>query len=404
MSLPEQEKQVSSLHTHTRGRIWTLPFIMTTMVSFLVSNVNQMTIPILPVYITHLGGTPSELGLVLGVFPLAAMVARPFAGMLTDRYGRRLVMLGGAFLFLLGLLPMGFVANTTMMILCRIVQGLGFSGLSTATGTLAADLLPRERLGEGIGYFGLSMTLGMAIGPIVGQALVEGFGYPVLFLAASALMLLSLPLSALIRQRETVRRDRKTNFPSDFIEPAAFPSAIVMLFLAIPLAGIFSFIPAHALERGIPNSGLFYTIYALSILAIRVFAGKLPDKIGSNKTMLVSIGPIIVGLILIGTAANLPVLLFAALIYGAAYGLVFPMLNAEALGSTSTERRGSASATFSLSLDIGIAVGSFFWSGVIGWFSHSAIFFGSIFFVSVAVIVHTVLNKTARKPRSSLAG
>ncbi len=151
------------------------------------------------VYIDRLGGSATLAGIGAAVFSAAAIVGRIVSGPLADMRGRLLVMAGGAVVLLVGVLGAALSASLDTAMLWRMLQGLGFSAVTTASATAAADVLPVERLGEGIGYYGLGQAFAMSVGPAIAIALVSSNPPENLFWGLAVAAGLSLVLCAFCR-------------------------------------------------------------------------------------------------------------------------------------------------------------------------------------------------------------
>ena len=165
----------------SRVRLWTREFFELCVADGSQSTVVQMLISAFPLYLMGKGFSASEVGIVVGVYTFCCLIMRALSGGLIDSCGRRIIGLIGAIVFTAPLLGFVLVPYLAILILCRAVQGFGASAMSLCTGTMAADVLPKERFAEGIGYFGLFKTLATAIGPALGIALMQDGSSSLLF-------------------------------------------------------------------------------------------------------------------------------------------------------------------------------------------------------------------------------
>ena len=154
------------------GKIWTRDFIMICLANMCIFMGFQMTMPTLPLFVEQLGGDDRLVGAVLGIFTFSALLVRPIAGRLLETKGRRMVFLAGLAIFALSVGSFGFMGSIGLLFMMRIVQGVGWGFSSTASGTIASDIIPAKRRGEGMGYYGLSGNLALAFGPSLGLFLV----------------------------------------------------------------------------------------------------------------------------------------------------------------------------------------------------------------------------------------
>src|SRR5690625_646948 len=154
----------------------------------------------------------------------------------------------------------------------RVVQGIGFGFSTTATGTIATDIIPPKRLGEGMGYFGLSGNLALAIGPVLGLSLVGVITFPTLFLLCGLLGLIALILSSRIRYKEVEASPHKSlTIKFDIFEKSAIQPALLLFFITFTFGGIASFLPLYATEKGIAGMELYFLVYAIFLMISRTF-------------------------------------------------------------------------------------------------------------------------------------
>lgn len=191
-----------STNSLQKERIWTKDFTLICFANFFVFLGFQMTLPTLPLFVEELGGNDQLIGLVIGIFTFSSLIMRPFAGHALESKGRRFVFLIGLAVFVLSVGVIGFITSIAFLLILRLVQGLGWGFSTTASGTIATDLIPQKRRGEGMGYFGLSGNLALAFGPTLGLALIGNISFTSLFLICSLLGLAAFILSSFIKYKQ----------------------------------------------------------------------------------------------------------------------------------------------------------------------------------------------------------
>ena len=222
----------------------------------------QMLLPTLPVLAKHLGGSDSAAGLVVGLFAISALLARPISGHAVDRFGRKVMLLGGLILFTASVFAYHWAVTLGMLFLTRFVHGLGWGISSTASSTTATDVIPKSRMGEGMGYFSLAGTVSMALAPAAGLWVMSQYGFNALFNTAAALVLAAVIMAVFLRYPQVPLSGKKQG--ALFEKPALAP-AIVIFFLTMSYGAIVSFIALYAKELGIDNIGPFFTVYAVAL-------------------------------------------------------------------------------------------------------------------------------------------
>ncbi|MFV9511776.1 MFS transporter [Tepidibacillus sp. LV47] len=380
----KSEKQIN------KDRLWTKDFILLSLSNLLLFFGFQMLLPTLPAYVSQKGGGNLAVGMVISLFTISAVLIRPFSGAALDLIGRKKVLMVG---FIISLFAIGsyYIAITVLLVLfLRIVHGLGWGISSTTNGTVASDLIPAARRGEGMGYFGLSSTLAMAIGPMIGVMIIRSSGFGVLFFTSFVSTFLAFLLTFFIKIPETNRNMSKnvhTSFTSRLIEKRAlFPSLLVLLF-SITYGGIVSFITLFGKEAGIENVGWFFTMNALFVFITRPISGRLFDKKGHFFVLFPSAFFTIIGLILLSYASSNLTLILAAVFYGIGFGSIQPSLQAWTINRVSADRRGAANATFFSAFDLGIAGGAMVLGTIAEMTNYEHMYrYSSIFIVIYLVI------------------
>jgi MFS family permease len=170
-------------------------FILTSLSTFTLFSSFYFLLITLPIYIQKIGGTESEIGLIIGVFTISAVVLRPFIGQEVDRRGRKIILISGLLVFLVSMLLYIYTNSVTSLLLLRIFHGIGWGAATTAATTLIADIAPPSRRGEAMGIFGISSNVAMAIGPVLSIILLQAYDFPIIFAIGAGIALVSLLLA-----------------------------------------------------------------------------------------------------------------------------------------------------------------------------------------------------------------
>jgi MFS family permease len=291
---------------------------------------------------------------VIGIFALTAIVSRPFAGRLTDSRGRRWVVVVGSVVCALA----GFVylipAGLPGLLLARLLTGAGEALVFTAGATWALDLAPAHRRGQAIGLFGLALWSGLAIGPILGEALRSGVGYPAVWVLAGA----SPVVAALVAGRLTDSHEPGAPAAGRRLLPpgTARPGAALAL-ANVGYATMAGFVVLHLSHRGIGHGATVFTAFAASVVATRLLAGRLPDRIGAIPAALAAFAAESCGLVLIALAGSLPVALAGSVVMGAGFSCLFPALALLVVGGSDESERGATMGAFTAFFDAGVGLG-----------------------------------------------
>ncbi|EGG32712.1 MFS transporter [Paenibacillus sp. HGF5] len=335
-------------------RLWTKPFIQMTVGMLFLFTGFYLLLPTLPLYIKHLGGSETQVGLAAGAFTLTAVVFRPMVGGLVDRYGRRAFYVWGLIFFVLSMYLYDWVGSILLLLALRILHGASWAFSTTSIGTVITDLIPISRRGEGMGWYGMAMTVAMAIGPMLGTYIVSGYSFRTLFLVATGLSLIAFILAYMTRAPYQAK-------PSagriQLVEKSVLPVTAAIFFLAVAYGGITTFLPLFA-ESIRVNPGTFFLVYAVALTLIRPFAGKLSDRFGEAAVIIPSLVVTAGALIVLSQSSGLPGLITAAILYGIGFGSAQPALQAATLRIAPENRRGAANASFMTAFDLGIGLGA----------------------------------------------
>ena len=175
-------------------RLWTKNYIMLTITALLLFSGFYLLMPTLPMFVKQLGGSESQVGFIIGVFTISAVIIRPIVGGLMDRYGRRVFIISGLLFFAITMYFYDWVTGVIFLVVLRVLHGISWAIATTSIGTAVTDVIPQSRRGEGMGWYGLAMTLGMALGPILGLWVAKSFSFHYLFLLCTALALIAFIL------------------------------------------------------------------------------------------------------------------------------------------------------------------------------------------------------------------
>ena len=397
-----------------RDRLWSTTFILivaSTLCCFMVGQgLNSST----SVYVVLYGGSAAYAGVLAAVFSGAAAVVRLLSGPLIDERGRRVVMLVGFAVLIVGTVGPLFTHDVAPFVIFRILQGAGFSAATTASATAAADALPASRMGEGIGYYGLGQALSMSVGPALALALVSTDPPENLFVGTTAIAVIGfaliflcryethpemLPEEAVYRRRLEEQRGEVNEAEqakgageveatgttgeaahpeaarqpegifSRIFEKHALPGTLPMIVLSPAFGFVIFFVGLYGTSLGVGNAGLFYTLSAVSMILVRLKSGSFMDRFAPIKIVpfalacgIIAFGMLIAcGTVLNGMPVRNAVFYLAGIVYGFCIGIALPLNQSVAVKSTPPDRWGAANALFQLANDVGIGGACVIW-------------------------------------------
>ena len=326
---------------------------------------------LLPLHLRRLGATDGQLGLTMACYSATAMVVQPVVGAWVDRGGRRAFLVTGATLTSgVALLFAATPDALGLFPLLRALQGVAFSVFFIANFTIVVDLVPPDRRGEALGIFGISGLVSGAVGPVLGELLVQAAGFRGLFLAAAVLPLLAAGITARLRlPPEPPRRGRGEGLAGLLRGVVSAPLLVMTLGAAFGLGQgvMFTFFPTYALDLEVRWVGLFAVTYTGAALGVRATASGLADTIGRRAVIIPAMGLQAAATMLLSSLGLLarslgfpagPSLALAGLLAGVAHGLLYPALTALVVDVTPPERRGRAVGVFMAFILLGQAGGA----------------------------------------------
>jgi len=342
----------------TNNSIFRGNFILVFFASLLVFTAFYIMLPTLPVFLTReLKIDEGQTGLVLAIYTLAALLIRPFTGFLIDRYGRKLFYIPALLLFAIIFVGYPLAGAFVIILVVRFVHGLVW-GVATTTGsTLIVDIVPAERRGEGIGLYGLAMTIPMAMGPFTGLQLTQNNNYTLMFLCAGVLAFVGFLLTLFIKYPEVPDAGKIAFSFRNLLESTSLPVTFNLLIINITYGGLVSFVSLYALKTGIGNAGIFFIVFASGIALARIYMGKIFDRHGPKMLSITGIILLAIGHILLGFIINTTGFMIAGFLLGIGSGVVFPTFQAMVNNLVPPQRRGAANSTLFSGLDLGIGLG-----------------------------------------------
>lgn len=381
-----------------KDKIFTRDFIIIISANFFVFLGFQMTLPTIPLFVNELGGSDDIIGIIVGIFTFSALLFRPYAGHALESRGRGFVFLIGLALFVMSVGTFGFLTTMGMLILMRMIQGVGWGFSTTASGTIATDLIPPKRRGEGLGYYGLSGNIALAFGPALGLALTDVISFKLLFLISALLGLCAFILASMVKYKKVDRSVYKTK-PAKFtvFEKNALNPSFLLFFITATFGGIASFLPLYAAEKDVAGISLYFITYAVFLLISRLFAGKIYDMKGDLFVLPPGVILILIAMLLLSWLPSTMVMLVAAALYGLGFGTVQPALQAWAVEKSPPNRRGIANATFFSFFDLGVGVGAIVFGQLAFLFGYALIYKVAAFSVFLALVYYLFLVITGRR-------
>ena len=354
-----------------RPRLVTRPFLIVTATALAFFVYIGMLLPIVPLFVEGpLAAGEFGIGLTIAVFAVAAIAARPVLGRLADRYGRRVLMVGGATVAGLSGMASSQVNEFWQLLGLRGLTGIGEAAVFVGAATLIADLSPRDRRAEGASYFSVAVFGGIGVGPIIGEAMLGDTNFERAFMVAGLFAFTAAVIALFAPARvespgddgddESAAGDGRRRL----IHPAAVMPGLVLAAGVAAFSTFGAFVPEYAREVGLATSGGLFAVYALVSVLVRIFGATWPERLGPRRAVTIALGNLLIGLLVLATVPLVPALWIAAVFVGVGMAFNYPSLLALTVNRARDRDRAWAVSSFTMFFEVGsvaggLAIGAF---------------------------------------------
>lgn len=349
----------------------------------------NIIIPEMPDYISSLGGADKK-GHIIGLFTIAAALSRPISGKLADSIGRLPVMYFGGIVSILVSFFYPIFGSVLGFLTLRTLHGLSTGFLPTGNVAFLSDIIPKERRGQAMGISGIMNNLGFMGGNALSSLIVEQFGVNGLFYVSGLLALASVAI--FIKMKESLEDTQRFKLKmlvvkkDDVYDHRAFQPAMVMFLTTMSFGAILTLIPDYSKGLGIMNKGLYLSVTTVSTILVRIWGGKLSDKIGRLKATMIGTACWILCTLSLVTLDH-TMFFVSAVLMGCATGMNAPSLFAWAVDVADGLRAGRVMATLFIAMELGITMGAFGSAWIYGNdFQQLRIVFAALAMINVIAI------------------
>ncbi|KRG14055.1 MFS family permease [Lederbergia galactosidilyticus] len=388
-----------------KEKLWTKQYILVISMTIIFFLSMQSLLGGFPIYVANITADPASGGLMTTSFMLAAVLSRPFIGVIIPRINMKKWLLRSILFTVVMVMLSYFTTSLGLLILLRVMQGIGFGLITTLFATLATNLIPSSRLGEGIGYFGMSTSIGSTLGPMIAISMIHSFSFKFV-LEFSFLMLVLVWLGSFWFKSppilaKTADQPKASIMQAAFDRKAFLPCFLVMLFY-ITFAGVVNFLDGLGAASGLGGqTSIFFLFIAIMLVVTRPFSGIIFDRFGHKYLIYPASFAAIIGLILLAKTGNIYTLILAGIFYGFAYGIMQPTFQAWAVSQVSPNKKATANAMSLSFMDLGQAIGAFALGRTVGIVGYSSMYgIAAIMIAALLVIyfsIHLLTNKKRRK-------
>ena len=337
-----------------------------------------IVIPLLPFYAEAVGANALQVTLLMAAYSLSQFLFAPFWGSLSDRFGRRPILLVSIFATILGLAGFALATNVWMLFLFRTLHGAAAANISTAQAAIA-DITPPEKRAMGMGLIGAAFGVGFTVGPWIGGELAE-YGIAAPIWMAAGLSALNLALAAIFLP-ETRRPDSEPArprplHPARFLEVARHPVVGLSVVLTFVLTAAFALMEStftlfaeHIHGLGPQQLGRMFGLAGLTMLILQGgLIGPLVRRFGEGKLIPYGVSTLAIGLVLLPLVPPGWALIAVFILIAIGQGLASPSLQSLISKSTPAEQQGFVLGTnqlmSALARVIGPAAGGLLYTGL----------------------------------------
>ena len=383
-------------------KLWNKDYTLIFFICAIASITNYGLTTFLPVHVNNLGADNSVTGMMVTGLTIAGIITRMIVGPLIDKWGRKNMVMLGAGAFALNAVMYCFVDSVTGVFVLRVLQGVSQGIFFPVPPTIVADVSPKDKLVQGLGFFGISSSLTYALITLVGDGIYRR-GTTLFFAVMAASAIIAFILTFFLsddrkRHAEAMRAQQPENTQKKglsltqiFEFSIIIPTALSFI-MSISASAVTNYLATMGSEsaRNIGNITIFFTIQNIAVIFGRLFVNSFYRRIGKLQLTIIGIGLTIASLVLLAFSHGMPMIVVSAVIYGIGNAFYVQILQTIMLEIAPQSRMGAANSTYMLGADIGVGVGGFIW-GVVTTSGTSASF-TSCFMLSAAVSVAALLG------------
>jgi len=353
-----------------------------------------------PLYITENGGTKSDIGLLMGVMMLSSVLFRPWVAQMIDSIGRKRSYFLSTLIFMaVPALHVCFRGDINeqygSLMLLRVMHGIGLGIAFASSYTFVADIIPENRLNEGLGSFGINALIGIAAGPAIAEPIINHFGFTAFFLTSTGTAAISLCFQLFLRDtyEKTANAGSNLSFFAILKHKKMLSVAAISCIFGTGWATQSAFVSPYIKFLGLQHVTLYFLAYAAGAILTRTAGSRLADRIGEEVVVPWAFLVFAVGYLLMVSVNGNGLLMLSGLVIGAGHGFLFPCLNALAIRHEPAAIKGKINGIFTGAIDGGNLVGSVVMGYIGEWFGFTMIFLLTACFLLIAAILFVTLLK-----------
>lgn len=362
-----------------------IPFILITSTTFILNMSMQMSIPTFSVYLKSLNFPLQFIGAASLAVALSAMFFRPISAILNRKIGSIETGLIGASLYFIAFSLFLLFKNPTIVVLGRIIQGIGMGLVITTMGTIIAQIVPHDELLSGMNIYSLFAAAAGAVGPFLGMYLIADGTFIRLFISALGFVTLGILILTTLRFKVHLPLPEGLHTEKSGIplrkSKALFPSSLAFT-SAFVYAGLASYLAIYGIEVGIPNVGFFFLYGFIGLIVSRIVMKRIMKHIHLSLVLMMFGLSYGILLVLITLFKSVWAWTMLGILFGFVFNFLGTILNTMAIKNVPMSDKASANAMLFVGLDSGFFLGGLIWGQIAVHFSTSSIFIFSAILIS----------------------
>ena len=367
-------------------KLWTNQYLIIILLSLVMFASFYMITAGFPIFVSTISDNPAIAGIMTTTLMVASLITRFFASVIIQKVNMKLLLII-SLLYFIGTIGLTFVNDSIgFLIFIRALQGIGFSMLTILVFTISSNIVPKSRLGEGIVFFAMSTSVGTTMGPLIAISYLANYSFHSMMMLTLGLMSFSFVCSLFTKntvkkEKESPQETNNEPFYKYMFDKRVLLPCILVAFNYMAIAGTVNFMGAFGKEINVGGSiSQFFIAQGIAMVIVRAFSGKIFDQFGHRILIIPAAISGAVGLILLGFSTSMWMVLVSGVLFGIAFAIIHPIIQAWALTLVPPEKKATANSMLLIFIDFGLAVGSVglgFLAKNVGYgmtFSYSAAF------------------------------
>lgn len=346
-------------------KLWTNQYLIIILLSLVMFASFYMITAGFPIFVSTISDNPAIAGIMTTTLMTASLITRFFASVIIQKVNMKLLLII-SLLYFLGTIGLTFVNDSIgFLIFIRALQGIGFCMLSSLVFTISSAIVPKSRLGEGIVFFAMSTSVGTTIGPLIAISYLANYSFQSMMMITLGLMFFSFVCSFFTKntfvkqEKENPKATNKEPFYKYMFDKRVLLPSILVALNYMAIAGIVNFMGAFGKEINVGGSiSQFFIAQGIAMVVVRAFSGKIFDRFGHRILIIPGAISGAGGLILLGFSASMGMVLVSGVLFGIAFAILHPIIQAWAITLVPPEKKATANSMLLIFIDFGMAIGS----------------------------------------------